>query len=82
MNNQQVVPAELEGDNYCNACGKKLILENGLLKEDVFKAVKEWGYFSKRDLEVHQFNICEECYDKLIESFVIPIKRVNKKEVL
>jgi hypothetical protein len=69
-------------DISCNVCGKKIIMEQGIMKEDVFEAAKEWGYFSKYDLEVHKFNICEECYDKLIASFKIPIEIVKKKEVL
>ncbi len=66
----------------CNCCGKPLKEENGILKEDAFEATKEWGYFSSRDMEVHHFNLCEECYNKLIESFVIPIEIRKKLEVL
>jgi Fe2+ or Zn2+ uptake regulation protein len=66
----------------CNVCGKDIIIERGIVKEDVFEAAKEWGYFSKYDLEVHKFNICEECYDAMIASFKIPIQVVRKKEVL
>ncbi len=69
-------------DICCNVCGKKIIMEQGIMKEDVFEAAKEWGYFSKYDLEIHKFNICEECYDKLISTFKIPIEVVRKKEVL
>jgi hypothetical protein len=69
-------------DVSCNVCGKKIIIEQGIMKEDVFEAAKEWGYFSKYDLEIHKFNICEECYDKLISTFKIPIEVVKKKEVL
>ena len=82
MNNQHVVSNEIESRCCCNVCGKTLRVENGLLKEDVFAAVKEWGYFSKRDLEVHQFNVCETCYEKMIDSFIIPVNRTDKKEVL
>ncbi len=67
---------------YCNSCGKPLKEENGILKEDAFEATKEWGYFSGKDMEVHRFNLCEECYNKLIESFVIPIDIKKKLEVL
>ncbi|MGB8452443.1 MAG: hypothetical protein WCD89_08930 [Anaerocolumna sp.] len=72
----------INNDIYCNMCGKKIVMEQGIMKEDVFEAAKEWGYFSKYDLEVHKFNICEECYDKLISTFKIPIEVVRKKEVL
>ncbi len=67
---------------FCNVCGKKIVMEQGILKEDVFEASKEWGYFSKKDLEVHKFNICEDCYEQMISTFKIPIEVISKKEVL
>jgi hypothetical protein len=66
----------------CNSCGKHLKFENGILKEDAFEATKEWGYFSERDMEVHHFNLCEECYDKLISEFRIPVDVRKKLEAL
>ena len=66
----------------CNSCGKDLKVENGILKEDAFEATKEWGYFSGRDMEVHHFNLCEECYDKITSEFVIPVEVGKKLEVL
>lgn len=71
-----------DGEIYCNVCGKKIVIEKGILKEDVFEVTKEWGYFSRKDLEVHKFNICEDCYEKMIATFKIPIEIINKKEVL
>lgn len=67
---------------YCNSCGKKLKVENGILKEDAFEASKEWGYFSKRDLEIHHFTLCEDCYEKLISQFQIPVEARKKLEAL
>lgn len=66
----------------CNSCGKTLKKENGILMEDAFEATKEWGYFSSRDTEIHHFNLCEECYNKLIASFAIPVEVHKKLEVL
>lgn len=63
-------------------CGRQLKTENGLLMEDAFEAAKEWGYFSKKDLELHRFTICEECYDRLIKTFLVPVDRQLKKEVM
>jgi len=56
---------------FCNACGKKLEMENDILREDVFEGKKEWGYFSKKDITLHSFLMCEDCYDKMISSFAI-----------
>ena len=58
---------------FCNACGKELYMENNILKEDAFEAKKQWGYFSKKDGETHSFDLCEECYDKWISGFQIPV---------
>lgn len=66
----------------CNACGKTITMENGYIEEDVFQVSKEWGYFSQKDLEVHRFNLCEECYDRMIAEFVIPVDVQEKSEVL
>lgn len=67
---------------FCNVCGKELKIERGILREGVFEATQEWGYFSDKDLEVHEFDICELCYDKMIDSFVIPVTIKKKREYL
>ena len=67
---------------YCNACGRKLKKKHGLLLEDAFEARKDWGYFSNKDLESHQFTLCEACYDQIIENFKIPITKKNTREAL
>lgn len=66
----------------CNACGRHLMVERGILLEDAFEAKKDWGYFSNRDLERHRFTLCEQCYDKMIEGFVIPVVINTVEEVL
>jgi Fe2+ or Zn2+ uptake regulation protein len=67
---------------HCNVCGKKIKIEHGILKEDVFTAKKEWGYFSNKDLQVHSFNVCEKCYNKMVSNFVIPVDISIKGEVI
>ena len=41
-----------------------------------------WGYFSEMDGEVHSFDLCEECYRKLIKEFAIPVTVRERKELL
>lgn len=67
---------------FCNMCGKTVEFEDGLLKEDFFEATKDWGYFSKKDLQTHKFNLCEKCYDSMVSKFVIPLIIIDKKEAL
>jgi len=62
----------------CNQCGRKLLVENGYLKEGCFSADNVFGYFSSRDGERHSFDLCEKCYEKLVAQFAVP---VDKKKV-
>ena len=66
----------------CNACGKKILYKGEIPQEDVCTFIKEWGYFSKKDLQVHKFNLCEECYDRITSSFAVPVEISEKTEVM
>lgn len=59
----------------CNMCKKEIDVVNGIPQEDVLTVEKRWGYFSEKDNELHRFDLCEECYGKLISSFEIPVER-------
>ena len=59
----------------CNACGRQI-------EKEALWVRKEWGYFSEKDTEIHEFKICEKCYDRMIKQFEIPPKVTQKKEIL
>ena len=67
---------------YCNCCGKKIKTENGTIMELVFPAHVLWGYFSGKDGEHHQFDLCEDCYDKWVAAFQIPPETELENELL
>ncbi len=58
----------------CNKCGKEIERKNGRLEEDVLQVEKRWGYPSEKDNEVHSFDLCEDCYDEIIRTFLIPVE--------
>ena len=66
----------------CNKCGRKLLVENGILKEDVFEGKHVFGYFSNKDGMKQQFELCEACYTKMTAEFIIPVKESEKPELL
>lgn len=66
----------------CNCCGKEIVTVNGIQKEDVLDIVKDWGYFSNKDMQRHHIIVCENCYDKWILSFKIPPFMEERTEVL
>lgn len=57
----------------CNQCGKKLRVEKGILMEGILEVRQNFGYFSGKDGLTQEFDLCEECYDRLIDGFVIPV---------
>lgn len=59
----------------CNKCGREIAVVNGIPSEDVLSVRKRWNYFSGKDNEVHEFDLCEACYDELTETFQIPLER-------
>lgn len=52
----------------CNKCGKEFTEYS-----DYLYVVKDWGFYSKKDLEKHVFRLCEKCYDNMVKSFVKPV---------
>lgn len=57
----------------CNLCGKELMFSDGILKEEYICVEKQFGYFSRKDGEKHRFCLCEDCYDRIVQSFAIPV---------
>lgn len=55
----------------CNGCGRKLVVEDGILREGAFSTEYSWDYFSEKDGEIHRWDLCEECYDRMTGQFRI-----------
>ncbi len=66
----------------CNQCGKSLQVEDGIVKEGVFRGMARWGFFSEKDGEIHTFDLCEACYDRMAASFRIPVEKEEQTELL
>ena len=60
---------------YCNCCGRKICAEGQQDKTSFLTIRKEWGYFSQgKDGQVHSLELCEACYDVLVQTFSIAPK--------
>lgn len=65
----------------CNCCGRELEISGHYVTEGVLHVCKDWGFFSTKDLTRHEFDVCEECYDKMIQGFQIPVTESEALEV-
>lgn len=66
----------------CNKCEKELQVERGILQEGCFCGNIQFGFFSNKDGKKHSFDLCEECYDKMIKGFGIPVEEEDVTELL
>ena len=72
-------------EKKCNKCGKRLETEQQMDKgnDSAMIAIEiPWGYFSKKDGEIHKIILCEDCYDAWTESFQIPVEITENVEML
>ncbi len=66
----------------CNCCGKKLLVENGILKEECVHVTHDFGFFGKKDGTSHTFDLCEECYEKIVAGIAVPVETREREELL
>lgn len=71
-----------ENQVYCNQCGKKMFVKNEIIREGCFHAEARFGYFSRKDGVKQRWDLCEDCYDRLIRSFTIPVEEEEERELL
>ena len=78
---KEETPAELMRV-VCNKCGRKLKIVNGILKEGVFTVKAEFGYFSRKDGRVHEFDLCEDCYDEMVAQFAVSVEESENSDLV
>ncbi|PKM50112.1 MAG: hypothetical protein CVV02_12685 [Firmicutes bacterium HGW-Firmicutes-7] len=76
MTGENKIKAEVK----CNQCGQ--VIQSVSAYEEYLEISKSWGYFSKKDLQTHTFQLCETCYDDLIKNFIIPIEVKKNNEAI
>lgn len=66
----------------CNLCGRRIPVQNGMVKEGVFSADAAMGYFSRQDGVTYHFDLCEDCLEQLMAQFTIPADCTENTELL
>jgi len=55
----------------CNLCGVDIERDMAGYFEDYVSIVKNWGYNSPYDGEVHSIDLCQNCYQSWVSKFII-----------
>ena len=66
----------------CNCCGKDFLTANGFLKEECIHVEHSFGFFGAGDGLNHKFDLCEDCYRRIIGGFAIPVEEWERTELL
>ena len=57
----------------CNKCGREIEVKGGVPQEDVLEVNKRWGYFSRKDNQLDQVVLCEDCSDAWVKGFRLAV---------
>ena len=52
----------------CDACGREIRRNKYNEFEEFYHIDKKWGYHSNKDGQHDSYDICEDCYDKMLRS--------------
>lgn len=70
---QKQVPEHI----ICNCCGQEIKITQQHPYPQYVSIRKEWGFDSDYDGELHEIDLCQECYGKWIQTFKISPKSEN-----
>ena len=79
---QEEADLKKEKQLFCNKCGKQILIEHGIAREDYVTVTKSWGYFSGKDGSRETFCLCETCYDEMTAAFVLPVSQEELTELV
>ena len=66
----------------CSCCGRRIPSYPDADARDYLEITKNWGYFSRKDGEIHHFYICEDCYDAWLKTFAGKVEVTENTELL
>lgn len=66
----------------CNCCGRVIRGREEADYTEYLHVEKNWGYFSGKDGQKQEFDVCETCYNAWIKSFQIPVTQKEITELL
>mgnify|MGYP007130874733 CR=1 FL=1 len=54
----------------CNKCGKEInVIDNMFSEDEMYDFSVQFGFYSKKDGEVWNFDLCEDCLVELANTF-------------
>jgi len=68
MDRNQMNPQE---PVVCSCCGRPIAAYPCEHPEEYLHIQQRWGYFSRKDGELHRFYVCEACYDQWVAGFAV-----------
>lgn len=64
----------------CNKCGT-VVGNDPMVHPQPLHVYHAYGYASKHDLTEVEFDICDDCLDEFMNSFIVPPKKNDRVEL-
>ena len=61
----------------CNYCGNKIDTDSLGYRKDYIHIEKRWGYNSEKDGDFTEIDICEKCFDKILNDCKVMPKTIE-----
>jgi len=58
----------------CNCCGKKIEFPDGYDNTEITDITISFGYGSRFDLTTWEMDVCDDCIEKWVKTFKLPIE--------
>lgn len=74
---------ELAKDVTCDICGQSCVIgdfEGGHVSAEYATLFAHWGFFSRRDCKENQCDMCEQCFQKVVDFIQNDLKGVVREE--
>ncbi|MCL2421209.1 MAG: hypothetical protein FWD03_05065 [Defluviitaleaceae bacterium] len=69
---EKTIAQESLDEVHCNMCGLSVKKNDLGYFDDHLSVDKTWGYGTPIDGDTHAFDLCFDCYSRMIDKFVIP----------
>lgn len=61
---------------FCDCCGQSCTTTSPIIEHEYATIEATWGYFSNQDGIQYNIEICENCFNEIVESIKIKRKKI------
>ena len=76
MRTYKTEPKKVVDEILCDCCGKSCTITEPVIEHEYASIEAIWGYFSNQDGNQYNLDICEDCFNEVLELIKNKRKRI------